>query len=347
MRVCIAETVVPFAHGGAELLVAGMVGALEERGVEVERLRLPFSWWSREELVQSALAWRLLEIRDGLGEEIDAVIATRFPSYLVQHPNKVVWLIHQFRQAYDLDGTRFGFLSGSPEDRRVVELVHAMDKRGLGEARRLFAISANTAGRLERFNGLTAETLYPPPPLDGRYREGPGGNFVLSVGRLEPIKRVDLLIRAVAQSQSARAVIVGDGPEAAKLTTLAAELDVADRVELRGRVDDDGLLELYSGCGCIYYAPFDEDYGYVTLEAFRSAKPVVTAADAGGVLELVEDGATGLVAPAPDADHIATRLDLLLDDPGLARRLGQEGRRRIAHITWDNVIERLIATHGV
>ncbi len=342
MRICVAETVVPFAHGGAELHVAGLVAALEEYGVKVERLRLPFSWWSREALIESALAWRLLEIRDGLGAAVDGVIATRFPSYLVRHPNKIVWLIHQFRQAYDLDGTRYGFLSGSPEDRRIVELVRGMDDRGLGEARRLFANSANTAARLERFNGLTAEPLYPPPPLDGSYRQGPYGATVLSVGRLETIKRVDLLIRAVARSDRATAVIVGDGPESARLNELAADLGVSHRVDFRGRVSDADLLEHYAVCGCVFYAPYDEDFGYVSLEAFRSAKPVVTVADAGGVLELVRDGETGLVAPSPDPHRIAEGLDRLLGDAALAKRLGEEGRRQVAPIRWDRVVERLL-----
>jgi len=141
-------------------------------------------------------------------------------------------------------------------------------------------------------------------------------------------------------------VIVGNGPEGQRLAELAADLGLGQRIELRGRVADDELIELYATCGCVLYAPYDEDFGYVTLEAFRSAKAVVTTADAGGALELVEDGATGLVAPSADPDAVADRLDRLLGDPGLARRLGEEGRRRVAHITWDRAVARLLGTDG-
>lgn len=342
MRVCVAETVVPFTRGGAELHVDGLVSALMSRGFGVERIRLPFAWHDREHLLESALAWRLLHLRAVDGGPVDAVIATRFPSYLIRHPVKVVWLIHQFRQAYDLDGTRFGYLSNTAQDRRIVEIIRSMDARGLGEARRLFANAANTAARLERFNGLTAQPLYPPPPMEGRYFSGDHGDFVLSVGRLDAIKRVDLLIEAVARSHRLRAVIVGDGPERRALDDLVRARGVADRVELLGRVSDDRLLDLYAGCGCVCYLPFDEDFGYVTLEAFRSAKAVVTVADSGGVTELVEDGETGLVAPRPAADEITPRLERLIADSELARRLGANGRARVAGIGWDQVIEALV-----
>ena len=342
MKVCLAETVVPFTRGGAELHVDGLATALAERGFAVERVRLPFAWHDRRSLLESALAWRLLHLATVDGGGVDAVIATRFPSYLVRHPNKVVWLIHQLRQAYELDRTRYGFLSEEAEDRRIVELVRAMDGRGLGEARRLFANSGNTAGRLARFNGLTATPLYPPPPLDGRYRAGAHGDHVLSVGRLDPMKRVDLLLEAVARSPRLRAVVVGEGPDRPRLEALAGARGVTDRVVFTGRVEDDRLLGLYADCGCVYYAPFDEDFGYVTLEAFRSSKPVVTAADSGGVLELVTDRETGLVAPRAEAGELVGLLERLLGDPALARRLGAAGKDRVAGIGWDGVVTALL-----
>lgn len=342
MRVCLAETAVPFTRGGAELHLDGLAAALLERGFEVERLRLPFAWHDRQSLLESALAWRMLHFRTMDGGAVDAVIASRFPSYLLRHPNKVVWLIHQLRQAYELDRTRWGFLSEEPEDRRIVELVRSMDARGLGEARRLFANSATTAGRLARFNGLHATPLHPPPPLDGRYRQGDHGDYVLSVGRLEPIKRVDLVVEAVARAPRLRAVVAGDGPDRGRLESLAAALGVSDRVIFTGRVDDERLLSFYADCACVCYAPFDEDFGYVTVEAFRSGKPVVTAVDSGGVLELVSDGETGLVAPRAEASELASRLERLVHDPALARRLGAAGRDRTAGIAWDPVVEALL-----
>lgn len=365
-RILLLNSQIPFARGGAELLVDGLAAALVERGFEVDRVALPFSLASRPQLVRSALAWRLLDLDGVEGRPVDLVIATRFPSYLVRHPNKVVWLIHQLRQVYDLAGSRYSDFDDSPRDRRAAEMVRRMDRRTLGEARRLFTISKNVAERLRRFNGLDAEPLYPPSPLapllDGgegagdEVGEGGGGSdgesgsqdntggYVFTAGRLVRPKRFELLIEAVARAGGGlSAVIAGSGPEADALARLAAEHGVADRVRFAGWVDDAELARLYRGCRAVYFAPFDEDYGYVTVEAMRAGKPVVTTSDAGGALELVRDGVNGFVVePSPRA--VAAALDRLAADAALARRLGEAGRRTVAGIDWNTVVARLTET---
>lgn len=352
-RILLVNSQIPFARGGAEGLVDALAAALGERGFEVDRVALPFSLASREQLVRSALAWRLLDVTAVEGRPVDLVIATRFPSYLVRHPNKVVWLIHQLRQVYDLAGSEYSDFDDSPRDRRAAEMVRRMDCRTLGEARRLFAISKNVADRLRRWNGLEAEALHPPSPLaplldgDGGAAESgadDGAPYVLTAGRLVRPKRFDLLLEALARSGGGlSAVVAGTGPEADALARLAAERGVAGRVRFAGWVDDGELARLYRGCRAVWFAPFDEDYGYVTVEAMRAGKPVVTTADAGGALELVRDGVNGLVVePAPRA--AAAALDRLAADPGLARRLGEAGRRTVAGIDWDTVVARLTET---
>lgn len=352
-RILLLNSQIPFARGGAEGLVEALAAALVARGFEVDRVALPFSLASREQLVRSALAWRLLDVGAVEGRPVDLVIATRFPSYLVRHPNKVVWLIHQLRQVYDLAGSRYSDFDDSPRDRRAAEMVRRMDRRTLGEARRLFAISKNVAARLRRWNGLEAEALYPPSPLAPLLDAADGGAaadggdaapYVLTAGRLVRPKRFDLLIEALARTGGGLSVVVaGAGPEADALARLAAERGVADRVRLAGWVDDAELARLYRGCRAVYFAPFDEDYGYVTVEAMRAGKPVLTTADAGGALELVRDGVDGLVVePAPRA--VAAALDRLAADPDLARRLGEAGRRTVAGIDWDAVVARLTET---
>ena len=343
LRIAICAAQIPFVRGGAEVLYASLRDELVRRGHEAEIVSLPFNWRSREAILKSALAWRLVDLEQVAGRRIDVVIATRFPSYCVRHPRKVVWLIHQFRQVYELAGTRFSDFGSQPGDDRVSEMVRALDRRALGEARARFAISQNVAARLARYNGLEAEPLYPPPALGNRYRAEAHGDCVVSVGRLDPMKRFDLLIRAVAAASTPlRAVIAGDGPDLERLRALAAELGVGARVELPGRIGDERLLELYARALAVYYAPFDEDYGYVTVEAFRAARPVVTLADAGGVLEFVEDERTGLVVPSDSPREIAARLDRLFRDRELAARLGAAGRRRVEAIGWDAVVGSLL-----
>jgi glycosyltransferase involved in cell wall biosynthesis len=344
-RVCICGAQVPFSTGGAELLVASLREELERRGFEVELVLLPFSWSSRTRILDSALAWRLLDLSAAGERPIDLVIATRFPSYVVRHPNKVVWLIHQFRQVYELEGTPYSDFGSLPDDEEVVGMIRRMDRRTLAEARRLCTISRNTAQRLDRYLGLSGEAVYPPPALADRLRQGEFGDYLLSVGRLDAMKRFDQLLAGLAASSGAtRCVLVGDGPERGRLEAQARELGIAGRVEFAGRVDDERLIELYAGALAVFYAPFDEDYGYVTVEAFRAGKPVITTDDAGGVLEFVRDGRNGLVCAPGARRQIGRAIDRLADDRDLARSLGAAGRRDVEAVTWDRVIETLTAT---
>jgi glycosyltransferase involved in cell wall biosynthesis len=342
-RIAICGTKVPFVSGGAEVLVESLRVELIARGFEVDVITLPFAWTTREKLLKSALAWRLVDLTEVAGRRIDRVIATRFPSYLIKHPNKVVWLVHQMRQVYDLLGTRHSDFSDAPRDQKTIEMIREMDQRTLGEARALYAISQNTAGRLARWNQLEAGVLYPPPKLKEAYRTGVFGDYILAVGRLDPLKRFDLLLRALAETRTpVRCRIAGTGPDEQALLNLAERLGVADRVELLGFVEDAELVDLYAGCLGVFYAPYDEDYGYVTIEAFKSGKPVVTAADSGGVLEFVEEGVTGLVGSAEQPQTIAARLDRLWQQRDLAARLGAAGEARVASIGWDAVISELV-----
>ncbi len=342
-RIAICGTKVPFVSGGAEVLVESLRVELISRGFEVDVITLPFAWTTREKLLKSALAWRLVDLSEVAGRRIDRVIATRFPSYLIKHPAKVVWLVHQMRQVYDLLDTRHSDFSDTPRDRKTIEMIREMDQRTLQEARALYAISQNTAGRLARWNQLEAGVLYPPPKLGEAYRTGDSGDYILSVGRLDPLKRFDLLIRALALTRTpVRCRIAGTGPDRQALAALAERLGVADRVELLGFVEDASLVDLYAGCLGVFYAPYDEDYGYVTIEAFKSGKPVVTASDSGGVLEFVEEGVTGLVGSAEQPQTIAARLDRLWEQRDLAARLGAAGKARVASIGWDSVISELV-----
>lgn len=261
----------------------------------------------------------------------------------MRHPNKSIWLLHQHRAAYNLCGHPFCADFGWDEmDVAARERLIALDTRVIAEARRAFTISSVVTGRLERYNGLSAPPLYHPPRLGPRLRPGPSGDYLLSVGRLETLKRVDLAIRGLALGPPGlRLVVAGEGPQRAALEGLAAELRIRDRVRFAGRVDDETLIELYAGALAVVFAPFDEDYGYVTLEAMLSAKPVVTALDAGGPLEFVEDGVNGAVCEAsPGA--LANAFAALHGSPSRAASLGDAGRQRALAVTWDGVIEKLV-----
>lgn len=341
--VLVCEAKVPFVHGGAELHVRGLVAELTRRGYRAERVSVPFKWYPKEELLAQAAAWRLIDLSESNGERIDAVVATKFPTYFVRHPNKITWLFHQYRAIYDLCGTPYSEFGHSEADVRLRDTLIRLDNEVLAESTRLFANARNTAARLARYNGLTAEPLYHPPPLAGKLQPGIFGHYVLSVGRLEANKRVELIVHALAHTdRRLRLVVVGEGPLRQQLEQTAADAGVADRVTWTGGVDEQQLADLYGGARGVVFPPFDEDYGYVTLEAFLAHKPVVTTTDAGGPLEFVEHGVTGFVAePSPEA--LGAAISRLAGEPALARSLGDAGYDRVRSITWDGVVDRLMA----
>jgi glycosyltransferase involved in cell wall biosynthesis len=342
--VLVCEVQVPFVRGGAEILVRQLVDQLRAHGYRTDLVSVPFKWYPKDEVLTHAAAWRMLDLSESSGIPVDLVIATKFPSYFVRHPNKVAWLVHQHRAAYELCGTEYSDFTHTDLDVGLRQKLIALDNETLRECRRLYAIAGNTAARVLAFNGMRAEPLYHPPRLADRITAGPAQDYVLSVGRLESIKRHDLAIRAMAlRPGPARLVVVGTGTQEANLHRLVEELGLGDRVQFAGAVGDEELLALYAGALGVYYAPYDEDYGYVTLEAFLAHKPVVTARDSGGPLEFVLDGVNGWVCD-PEPGALADAFSRLAADRATAIALGEAGFERARRVTLDGVIEKLVGT---
>ena len=313
-----------------------LVAAFSAAGHRAELVRLPVAWEAGR-LLDAAVAWRLVPL------DADVVVAVNFPSYFVNHPRKVVWLAHQHRGAYDGFGAPWSDLGDSDESLEVERQLVDWDTRVLGEAVGLFSISGVVADRLRRYNGLSATPLYHPPPLHDRLVTGSYGDYVFCPTRLADNKRPHLLVEALAASTSGtRAVLAGSGPLRQRLLADARRLGVADRLEMPGYIDDDALVERFASALAVVYPPYDEDYGYVTLQAFRAGKPVITAKDSGGVLEWVDDGVNGIVTDGTSAG-IAEAVDRLAADPALARRMGDAGRRRGDDLAWGPVVDALLS----
>ena len=341
MRIAVCAPQVPFARGGAEIFAHDLVAELRARDHEVDLVTVPYKWYPGERVLSQAFLWRLLDLDEADGRTIDLVIATKFPSYAVRHARKVVWLLHQFRQAYELDRTELGQFGESAEDRATRRAVQRLDRVALGEARKIFATSRNVAERLERSTGLTAEVM-PHPPQELPYRTEGYEDFVLSVGRLDRAKRHDLLLDALAADSSLRCVIVGDGPDRQRLEETAQRLGLDGRARFAGRVDEQELADLYARCLVVYYAPVDEDFGMVPYEAFLSEKPVLTTTDAGGPLEVVADRRTGLVCE-PRAAALAEACSWLRAHIDDAKQWGRAGKEIARTVSWDETIQRLLA----
>ena len=341
MRIAVVRPQVPFAWGGAEIFTDRLAHELRARGHEADVVSIPFKWYPGARVLTQAFLWRMLDLDEADGKAVDVVVATKFPSYLVRHANKRVWLVHQFRQAYELDRTELGQFGEDAEDRALRRKIQDLDRLALGEATRLFATSRNVADRLARSTGLTAEVL-PHPPQELAYRCDGYGEFVLSVNRLDRAKRVDLLLEAAALDPSLEVVIAGDGPDRERLESIARDRGLDGRARFAGRVSADELADLYGRCLAVYYAPVDEDFGMVPFEAFLSEKPVLTTTDAGGPLEIVSDRRTGLVV-APEASELARAAGWLREHRDEAASFGRAGRELATEVTWDRAIARLLA----
>jgi glycosyltransferase involved in cell wall biosynthesis len=339
--VVVCEAQVPFVRGGAEALVGELVRQFREYGYDTERVSLPFKWYPKDEILPHAAAWRLLDLSESNGRPIDLLVGTKFPTYFARHPRKVTWLVHQHRAAYELTDTPYTDFTHDERDLALREKLLALDTETLGECRGLFSISSTISNRLRRYNGLEATPLYHPPRLATRLHARPAGAYVLSLGRLETVKRVDLAVRAMLQTPPDLSLVVaGTGSQRETLERLAASLGLANRVRFAGEVNDDDAIELYANALAVVFPPYDEDYGYVTLEAFLSHKPVVTTTDAGGPNEFVRDGVNGAVVE-PDAVAIGQAVAALHADRRRAARLGEAGYDLARGITWAGVIERL------
>lgn len=334
----------PFTQGGAEFLISSLISQLRDRGHLAELIQLPFSAFPKEHILESVVQWRALDIRVFAGKPVDLVIGTKFPSYCVRHHNKVNWVIHQHRQAYELYGTRFGDFDASATDEAIRQMIYRADKESFFEAKRNFTISETVSRRLLENCAVPSRPLLPPPPLEGRFRKGKKGDYILSVGRLCSIKRPDMLIQALPSiDPSLHVKVVGVPDQSGFEGHLAEEIRknrVGERVQFLGKVSEEELLSLYADAFAVYYAPHDEDYGFVTLEALSSAKPVVTAKDSGGTLAFIRDGENGVVCE-PTPQGIASGFQRLLN-PEFYEKIIAAAPGSVRFHSWEEIVTALI-----
>lgn len=344
MKILVVNAAAPFVWGGAEELAANLVRRLNVRsGIDAELLRLPYTWNPPERLLSEIVAHRLMRITN-----TDRVIALKFPAYLIPHPSKVLWVLHQFRQAYDLlDGGQSHL--DATRDAEVIEAIRRADAQAFADAHAVFCNSPVTRDRMTRYNGVTPQVLYPPLNDPELFVGGPDGGYIFAGGRVTRGKRQHLLVEAAARAGSGCRLIVAGPPEdeayAEELRSLVERHDIGDRVTLDLRLLERAeIAVLANGARACAYIPVDEDsLGYVTMEAFASGKPVVTTRDAGGLLEMVRDEETGLVVD-PDPDSLAAALRRLTSDAGLSRRMGLAAAEAWAKrsLTWDATLDRLL-----
>jgi glycosyltransferase involved in cell wall biosynthesis len=346
MRVGIATVQVPFIRGGAEEHAAGLARALEGAGHEVDLITKPFRFHPTGEVLRNMREWSEDDFHCMNGYQMDRVICLKFPAYYLRHDRKAIWLLHQHRAVYDLwDTDHCRDLRESEGGPPLKALITVEDSKALRQCRTLRCNSRNVANRLKRYNGIDAQPLYHPPKLADRLYTALAEPYVFFPSRLEGLKRQELLIRALARLKTpVVALLAGDGGQRPQLERLVEELGLGHKVRLLGRITDQEMIDYYAHCLAVFYGPYDEDYGYVTLEAMLAAKPIITCTDSGGPLEFVTDGENGRVVD-PTPDSVAAAIDSLYHDRRKAAEMGHAGLSRYCSvgICWDNVLGQLLA----
>lgn len=347
MRIVISTVHVPFISGGAETHALSLKNALIAKGHEAEIISIPFKWYPPERIHEHVLACRLLDLSEANGLKIDQVIGLKFPAYHVRHHNKVNWIIHQFRTAFEMWGSEHCDLSHSPTGKAVRDSINSIERSLLPEAKKLFANSKNVSSRLKKYCDLDAVPLYHPPQNHESFHSGEYGDYLFFPSRINKWKRQDLAVRALALcKQPVKLKISGSADTPADLedlNQLITSLGIQDRVQLLGRITFDQMIDTYANCKGVLFPVEQEDYGYITLEAMLSSKTIITCNDSGGPIELMRDGKEGFITE-PEPKALAEAMDELWKYPSLAGERGLLARQRYddLNISWDVVVEKLL-----
>lgn len=349
MRVLVTTVQVPFVRGGAEILADSLVKALIEAGHETELVSIPFQFSPPERILDSMLACRMLDIVEFCGQAVDRVIGLKFPAYLIPHPHKVMWLVHQYRTAYDLWGTQYCELIHSPNGLQVREAIINADNKIFPEYKSIYTIAGNVSKRLKKFNSVDSVPLYNPPQNAHLfYCDSHTDNYFFFPSRLTKIKRQELVLEALALTKNPVEVVFAGKADQnqylLELEKLAHKLGVTKKAIFLGEISEPDKIKYYAQSLGVIYPPFDEDYGYVTLEAMLSSKAVITCKDSGGSLEFVRNRETGLIVEScPEA--LADAMDELWENNDLAKILGEAAKDYYysLNITWSNIIQKLLS----
>lgn len=347
MKIAIAMVQVPFTTGGAEIHAEMLKNELIKRGHSVDIVTIPFKWYPWESLVNCMTMGRMMDLTEVNGEKIDRVIAMKFPAFYVKHDNKVLWMLHQHRQAYDLWNTEYGDLHNLPNGEEIRNLIISCDNKYIAEAKKIFTNAKNTSARLKKYNDIDSIPLYHPPLNHEKLHCERYGDYVFYASRIDSIKRQRLLVEAAKYFKTGVKVVIAGGGSKAELEYIDNMIktnDLENKVKMAGFISEEEKINYYANCLGVYFGAYNEDYGYITLEGFFSEKPVIVHKDSGGPLEFVEDGYNGYILDN-DAKAVAEKIDYLYEHKDEAKRLGQNGKKSLfeKHMDWDYVIDQLLS----
>lgn len=323
--------------GGAERFYEGLATALNSFGVKADIINTMSDESNFEAVQETYLRFYDLDL-----SAYDGVISTKAPAYMVRHPNHVCYLQHTMRVFYDM--FEYEYPNPTRELMRQREFIHKLDSAALSHPRtkKVFVIGNEVKKRLLKYNCIDSEVLYQSLSFNN-FKNG-AYDYIFMPGRLHRWKRVDFIIKAMQYVKRPLLLrIAGTGEDEAHFRELARD---DERIIFHGRVSDQELAALYANALVVPFVPIREDFGLITLEAFRSCKPVITCNDSGEPTYIVRDGKSGFICP-PDPEVIASKLEYLYDNPDVAKKMGSYGSETIRHITWERVAGRLLAALGI
>ena len=345
MKIAIVTSMQPFVYGGAEFLADSLQEKLIEYGHEAQVIRFPFSWHPVENLMDGIMAARLTRLID-----VDMMIGLKFPAYLIPHQNKKLWLLHQFRQAYDLAGTEYDIFTSDKSSQQVKKAIIEADNQYLRPLEgKIFTNSYVVSERLMKYNNIKSEVLFPPLIDEKLFRYEEVGNYIFYPSRVNYSKRQYLVVEAMQHVKTNVKLLlagVGDSQKDENFIFEKIEkLKLKDKVTYVNRfISQQEKADYFSKCLGGIYIPYDEDsYGYVTLECIHSEKPVITCFDSGGTNIVVKDEWNGYMSEAaPQA--LALAMDKLYQNKKNAIEMGKNGLLLLQQlgISWETVIGRLL-----
>ena len=348
-RVAVLHAQVPFNRGGAEALVEGFVAAINRDlpGVTADLIQLPFKWYPEEQILTDMMAWRLLDLSETCGEKIDLVIGTKFPSYAVKHDNKVVWLVHQHRVLYDLGGSQHDQQVLSPRDLAIRNKIRVADTKMVQEAKCIYSISQTVTDRLLHFNSVESTPLAPPSIMSEQIYTGQYGDYIVCIARINRMKRQHLIIEALKYCPTAKVIFIGGGDRQyqTEMEMTLQENGLLDRCVFAGFTETEVLLKHLANARAVFYAPYDEDYGYAAIEGFLAKKPLITCLDSGEVRNFAESTGSGWCVPS-DAAAIGEVLNQVyrLSAQEL-ERLAENGYQLAKTVTWTAVFDEIVTPY--
>ena len=343
MKVALFNTMTPFVRGGAEILVDDLLEQLRLRGHEADLYRIPFPSNFEVPLLKTVLAASMLRFDD-----YDRVIAFKFPAYSTSHPNKVMWIFHQFRQVYELYDKQYGIVD-SDIGKAIKKVITDIDNNIIPRSRHIYTNALEVSNRLWTYNQIQTEVLNPPLLNVEDYYCGKTGDYIYYPSRITELKRQHLAIEAMQYVKSnVKLIISGKCDEDyyyAKLEDIIKVNKLQDKVQIENRwISDKEKIDYLANSLAVMYIPYKEDScGFVTMEGFYSTKPVLSCRDSGGTVEFIEDEKTGFFAE-PNPKDIAKKMDQFFLNKEATVEMGKNALDEIVrrNITWDETIRRLL-----